>query len=146
MAAGTRVCHQRRHSRFPGDTGTDHPSVPAKWQIDQCTTMNRGCLGDSGTSWCSGKPYCWLTFRLAVMHHAWNRSAESIHIEASFYHTSVCVCVCACACVWVFVWFRMHAGMPMLPTSHFEKKAMSSGTWGTLVCGTLWDCVTNGAS
>ena len=29
VAAGTRVCHQRRHSRFPGDTGTDHPSVPA---------------------------------------------------------------------------------------------------------------------
>ena len=23
MAAGTRVCHQRRHSRFPGDTGAD---------------------------------------------------------------------------------------------------------------------------
>ena len=45
----------------------------------------------SGKSWCSGKPYCWLTFRLAVMHHAWNRSADSIHIEASFYHTSVCV-------------------------------------------------------
>ena len=29
VAAGTRACHQRRHSRFPGDTGTDHPSVPA---------------------------------------------------------------------------------------------------------------------
>ena len=29
VAAGTRVCQQRRHSRFPGDTGTHHPSVPA---------------------------------------------------------------------------------------------------------------------
>ena len=29
VAEGTRVCHQRRHSRFPADTGTDHPSVPA---------------------------------------------------------------------------------------------------------------------
>ena len=28
--------HQRRHSRFPGDTGTDHPSIPAL--IASCDT------------------------------------------------------------------------------------------------------------
>ena len=44
VAAGTRVCHQRRHSRFPGDTGSDHPSVPASNTITPVVALTEAAL------------------------------------------------------------------------------------------------------
>ena len=89
VAAGTRVCHQRRHSRFPGDTGTDHPSVPAQvwFQLAYWPTHFWGC--------------CRLIFqvkytccRLSSLTEPWTCS---LHMDTSIHQTSVCVCgVCFC--------------------------------------------------